>query len=36
MIRGMSQVLLEVEDQDRALSFWTETMGFDLVNDAPW
>ena len=36
MIRGISQVLLEVEDQDRALSFWTDIMGFGLVQDAPY
>ena len=36
MIRGINQVLLEVEDQDRALSFWTEAMGFELVKDAPY
>jgi len=29
MIRGIHQVVLEVEDQDRALDFWTKTMGFD-------
>jgi lactoylglutathione lyase len=36
MIRGINQVVLEVEDQDRALAFWTETMGFELVQDAPY
>ena len=36
MIEGVSQVVVEVEDQDRALKFWTETMGFDLAQDAPY
>jgi lactoylglutathione lyase len=36
MVRGISQVLLEVEDQDRALAFWTGPMGFELVQDAPY
>jgi predicted enzyme related to lactoylglutathione lyase len=33
MLLGISQVLLEVEDQDRALAFWTGPMGFELVQD---
>ena len=36
MLRGISQVLLEVEDQDRALAFWTGPMGFELVQDVPY
>lgn len=36
MVRGISQVLVEVEDQDRALSFWTGPMGFELVQDSPY
>jgi lactoylglutathione lyase len=36
VIEGVSQVIVEVEDQDRALKFWTETMGFELVQDAPY
>jgi len=28
--------VLEVDDQDRALSFWTEGLGFELVQDAPY
>jgi predicted enzyme related to lactoylglutathione lyase len=36
MVRGIRQVLLEVEDQDRALGFWTGLMGFELVQDAPY
>src|SRR5262245_7261533 len=33
MIDGIRQVVLEVEDQDRALDFWTKTMGFELSRD---
>jgi hypothetical protein len=29
-------VILEVEDQDRALRFWTQTIGFELAQDAPY
>ncbi len=36
MIGGVSQVVIEVEDQDRAKAFWTETLGFELVQDAPY
>jgi lactoylglutathione lyase len=36
VIEGVSQVIVEVEDQDRALKFWTETMGFELVQNAPY
>jgi predicted enzyme related to lactoylglutathione lyase len=36
VIEGVSQVVVEVEDQDRALEFWTETMAFELVQDAPY
>ena len=36
MIEGVSQVIVEVEDQDRALGFWTKTMEFELVQDAPY
>ena len=36
MIEGVNQVILEVEDQDRALDFWTETIGFELAQDAPY
>ena len=36
MIKGIHQVVLEVEDQDRALEFWTKTMGFELAQDAPY
>jgi catechol 2,3-dioxygenase-like lactoylglutathione lyase family enzyme len=36
MISGVHQVVLEVEDQDRALDFWTQTMGFELSRDTPY
>ncbi len=36
MIRGVSQVVFEVEDQDRALEFWTSTMGFEPIHDAAY
>jgi lactoylglutathione lyase len=36
VIEGVSQVMVEVEDQDRALTFWTETMGFELAQDASY
>jgi predicted enzyme related to lactoylglutathione lyase len=36
VIEGVSKAVIEVEDQDRALEFWTETMGFTLIQDAPY
>jgi catechol 2,3-dioxygenase-like lactoylglutathione lyase family enzyme len=36
MIDGISNVFLYVKDQDRAKKFWTETMGFELVQDTPY
>ena len=36
MISGVSKVVIGVQDQDRAKAFWTETMGFELVQDAPY
>jgi hypothetical protein len=35
MVRGISQVLLEVEDQDRTLDFWTGPISFEPARDAP-
>jgi lactoylglutathione lyase len=35
VIEGVSKVVIEVEDQDRALRFWTEKLGFELVQDTP-
>src|SRR5262249_40911503 len=34
VIGGVTQVVIEVEDQDRAKQFWTEKLGFELVQDA--
>jgi predicted enzyme related to lactoylglutathione lyase len=36
VIGGVSQVVLEVEDKERAKQFWTQTLGFELVQDAPY
>jgi lactoylglutathione lyase len=36
VIGGITQVVIEVEDQDRAKRFWTEQLGFELVQDAPY
>ncbi len=35
MIEAVSRVSLNVADQERAKAFWTQTMGFELVQDAP-
>jgi catechol 2,3-dioxygenase-like lactoylglutathione lyase family enzyme len=36
MIQGVHQIVIEVADQDRALDFWTQTMSFELAQDAPY
>ena len=36
MIGGVSKVVIEVEDQERAKRFWTQTLGFEVVQDAPY
>ncbi len=36
MIRGVNQVVLHVEDQDRAKEFWVDTLGFTLAEDSPY
>jgi catechol 2,3-dioxygenase-like lactoylglutathione lyase family enzyme len=36
VITGVSKVVIDVEDQERAKVFWTETMGFELIRDAPY
>jgi lactoylglutathione lyase len=36
VIRGVSKVVIDVEDQERAKGFWVETMGFELVQDAQY
>ena len=33
MIEGVSKVVIEVDDQVRALRFWTEALGFQLHRD---
>jgi predicted enzyme related to lactoylglutathione lyase len=32
----VNQVVLEVEDQDRAVEFWSTRLGFELAQDAPY
>ena len=34
MIEGVQTLIVEVEDQDRALRFWTQAIKFELVQDA--
>ncbi|HEY2956950.1 MAG TPA: VOC family protein [Actinomycetota bacterium] len=36
MVGGVSQVVIEVDDQDRALAFWTGKLDFELVQDVPY
>lgn len=36
MLRGVNKVTLYVADQDRAQEFWTQTLGFTLVQDTPY
>jgi lactoylglutathione lyase len=36
VIVGVSKVVIEVDDQARALGFWTETLGFELHQDTPY
>jgi predicted enzyme related to lactoylglutathione lyase len=36
MISGVSKVVIDVGDQERAKVFWTETMGFELAQDAAY
>jgi predicted enzyme related to lactoylglutathione lyase len=36
VIEGVNQVIVDVDDQDRALKFWTETIGFELVQDSSY
>lgn len=33
MISGVSKVVVPVDDQEKALRFWTDTMGFAVVTD---
>jgi lactoylglutathione lyase len=34
VIEGVSKVVIDVDDQARALRFWTKTLGFELLRDA--
>jgi predicted enzyme related to lactoylglutathione lyase len=36
MIGGVTKVVIEVEDQELAKAFWTQTLGFELVQDAAY
>lgn len=36
MVGGVTKVVVEVDDQDRARRFWTEKLGFELVQDTPY
>jgi lactoylglutathione lyase len=36
VIEGVSKVVVEVEDQARALEFWTDTLGFELHRDGTY
>jgi predicted enzyme related to lactoylglutathione lyase len=36
VIGGVSTVVVEVEDQERAKRFWSETLGFEVVQDAAY
>jgi predicted enzyme related to lactoylglutathione lyase len=36
VIGGVSKVVVEVENQERAKAFWTETLGFELAQDTPY
>jgi predicted enzyme related to lactoylglutathione lyase len=36
VISGISKIVLDVEDQDRAKRFWTTSMGFEVVRDVPY
>jgi catechol 2,3-dioxygenase-like lactoylglutathione lyase family enzyme len=36
VINGIHQVVLDVDDQERALDFWTKTMGFEVSRDEPY
>jgi lactoylglutathione lyase len=36
VIEGVSKVVIGVDDQARALRFWTQTLGFELHQDTPY
>ncbi|MGC7099396.1 VOC family protein [Amycolatopsis lurida] len=35
-IRGVSKIVVGVDDQQRAKRFWTEVVGFSVTTDAPY
>ncbi|RZQ60752.1 VOC family protein [Amycolatopsis suaedae] len=35
-IQGVNKIVIGVTDQDRAVKFWTETVGFTVTTDAPY
>lgn len=35
-IRGISKVVVGVQDQERAKKFWSETVGFEVTTDLPY
>jgi catechol 2,3-dioxygenase-like lactoylglutathione lyase family enzyme len=36
MISGVSNIIVPADDQERAKEFWSETIGFEVVVDAPY
>ena len=36
MIGGVTQVVIGIEDQDRAKAFWTQALGFEFAQNAPY
>ena len=36
MIEGVQKLVVEVEDQDRALRFWRDAIGFELAQDVSY
>jgi lactoylglutathione lyase len=36
VIEGVSKIVIEVDNQARALGFWTERLGFELHQDTPY
>ena len=36
MVRGVKQVEIDVQDQQRALDFWTTKIGFEVARDEPY
>ncbi|WP_370944376.1 VOC family protein [Amycolatopsis sp. cg5] len=36
MIRGVHKIVVPVQDQARAVRFWTETVGFTVTTDVPY